>query len=202
MADQVILYISAATDLESERDLLARAVTEIPVDLPWRIEQSPRRNLPLDTTALTNADIHILLLAGDIRAPVGLEWMTASRLGHQPLLYLKQAVQRTPAAMNFIRFVESKSTWLPFKDGAELRQKVLMRLADYILERATGYHLSLVELERLRSWRAELEVVPLKRDQEKGGAGESSLLLSLERHIPSEGVLLRPDRGQNDEEQA
>ena len=33
MVDTLLLYISAASDMEHERDILGRAVTEIPVTL-------------------------------------------------------------------------------------------------------------------------------------------------------------------------
>ncbi|MDQ4076092.1 MAG: hypothetical protein M3220_07575, partial [Chloroflexota bacterium] len=106
MTEQVRLYISAASDLEGEREILGRAVTEIPVDLGWRIAQSPRRNDPVDEDAVVRADVHVLLLGSDIRAPVGLEWLAARRAGQQPLPFLKRDVRRTPAAMEFIRYIE------------------------------------------------------------------------------------------------
>ncbi len=74
MVDQVRLYISAAADLERERDLLGRSVSELPVQLGWLIHQSPRKNDILDLDTVTRADIHLLLIGGDIRAPIGLEW--------------------------------------------------------------------------------------------------------------------------------
>ena len=52
MADQVLLYISAASDLEREREVLSKAVTEIPVDLGWRIVQSPRGSQALEVGLL------------------------------------------------------------------------------------------------------------------------------------------------------
>ena len=35
------LYISAASDLRPEREVLAKAITEIPVSLGWQIKLSP-----------------------------------------------------------------------------------------------------------------------------------------------------------------
>ena len=48
MADTILFYISAAQDLEYERDMLARAATEIPVSLGWRIQQTPLRGEATD----------------------------------------------------------------------------------------------------------------------------------------------------------
>jgi hypothetical protein len=194
---QILLYISAATDLEGERDILGRAVAEIPVDLNWRVAQSPRRSDPLDLNAVANADIHLLLLGGDIRAPIGLEWLTAQRAGRRPTLFLKQDVQRTSAALNFVRFVESQATWRPFKDGVELRQSVLEILTDHILDRAMTFVLSPLEIERLQGWRSDIQAESAAVDEEtRGGAGDSSLILSRERFVPSEGVVIRPGEGQ------
>jgi hypothetical protein len=198
MNSQILLYISAATDLEAERDILARAVVDIPVDLGWRIAQSPRHSEPLDAEAVVNADIHLLLMGGDIRAPVGLEWITAQRAGRRPILFLKQDIRRTIAALDFIRFVENHASWQPFQGGVDLRQSVQMLLVNYILEQALRFALKPLEMEGLHSWRSELEESPTANDDEaQGGTGESSLIFSKERYVPSKGILIRPDMEQN-----
>ena len=73
MIDTLTLYISAAQDLEHERDVLGRTVVEIPTTLGWRIVQSPLRVELVDLEMVTRADLHLVLLGGDIRAPIGLE---------------------------------------------------------------------------------------------------------------------------------
>jgi hypothetical protein len=197
MKSQVLLYISAATDLEAERDILGRAVIDIPVDLGWRIAQSPRHSEPLDAKAVVEADIHLLLMGGDIRAPVGLEWITALRAGRRPVLFLKQEIQRTLAALDFIRFVENHASWQPFKSGVDLRHSVQLLLVNYILEQALAFALKPPEIERLHSWRSELEESPTANDDEaRGGTGESSLIFSKERYVPSKGILIQPEVAQ------
>ena len=89
MADRVLLYISAASDLALEREVLSRAITEIPTSLGWRITQTPIGDEPLDLEAAAQADLHLLILGGDIRAPVGVEWLAARRAGRIPTLFLK-----------------------------------------------------------------------------------------------------------------
>lgn len=194
MADQILLYISAATDLESERDILTRAVAEIPTDLAWQITLSPRGNEAIHIEALLNADVHLLLLGEDIRAPVGHEWIMARRAGKRPQPFLREKTQRTSAGQNFIRFVEASTSWEYFRDLLDLRQKVLLLLSGYILQQSISYALSQSEIDRLQSWRRELEdgASPVNAEA-SGGAGESSLILSKERFIPSEGVLLQND---------
>ena len=50
MADEVWVYISAGPDLQREREILGRAVTEVPVPLGWRVVQSPSGDAPADLT--------------------------------------------------------------------------------------------------------------------------------------------------------
>jgi hypothetical protein len=197
MVDKINLYISAAADLEIEREILGRAVPEIPVTLGWRIVQSPIRGEPADLEAAATADLHLLLLGGDIRAPVGLEWLVARRAGKLPALFLKQGILRTPAALEFIRTIATQAAWRRYKDGADLRQHALKLLADHILERALYYVLRPEELERLQAWRSELDASGVTDIEEtRGGAGESGLILSPERYIPSGGVLIQPIKGE------
>jgi hypothetical protein len=191
MPTQILFYISAATDLETEREVLGRAVAEVPVDLAWRVVQSPGGNGPVDFDAVANAGVHILVMGGDIRAPVGLEWQLARQAGRQPVALLKQDVTRTPAGQQFVRLVRDSQRWVAFAGAADLRRKVLILLADHILHHAVHYVLTPEELTRLTAWREELATHTAAVDEEtRGGAGDSSILLSRDRFEPSGGVLL------------
>jgi hypothetical protein len=191
MADILQLYISAAPDLEHERESLSRVVAEIPVTLGWRVTQSPLHGELLNEVAIAQADVHILLFGSDIRAPIGLEWRLARRANRLPTAFLKQAVVRTMAALDFIRYLEEQTSWRKFKDITDLRHQALMFLADHILAHPGYYALKSDEYAKLTAWRKTLD----KPEQEPlvlhGGIGESSVLLSPERYIPSEGVLIQ-----------
>jgi hypothetical protein len=192
MVDTIHLYISAAADLKQERDLLSRAMVEIPVTLAWRIVQTPLHGETLDLQAIAQADLHLLLIGGDIRAPVGLEWQVARRARRLPVLFLNQDDPRTPAALAFTRYLSEYATWHTFQDRSGLRKQVLLLVADHILEHAVYYALTPGELERLRAWREELEKSePERAEETRGGAGESSVIFSAERYLPSQGVLLK-----------
>jgi hypothetical protein len=196
MVDQILLYISAAGDLVPEREALSQAVVEIPVTLGWRIIQSPHTGEPVNPDAVTAADVHLLLLGSDIRAPIGLEWLYSRRVGRLPVLFLKQDIQRTMAAQNFMHHIEAQTTWHLFKNSSDLSQQVLKLLASHILERANYYALSTKERDRLTSWQDELNASGTKNIEDiRGGVGESSVILSPERYIPSEGVLIQPKEG-------
>lgn len=193
MADEVVVYISAHEDMESERDLLARSAVEAPVNLAWRIVQSPVRGRPPDPQAILQAGVHILLLGEDIRAPIGYEWVLSRRSGRYPTPFLKQGILRTPAAEAFVRYIAETTPWRTFKRPAELRNQFQLLLANHFLSHAAYYAFSSAELERVNAWRAELEQARLKDvPEERGGASQSSVILSVERFTPSEGVLLNP----------
>lgn len=193
MADQIRLYISAAADLNSERDVLGLAVSEIPVELGWLIHQSPRKNDFLDLELVSMSDVHLLLVGGDIRAPIGLEWYRARQTGRRPILFRKREIQRTLAAREFIRFTGNHSKWKTYRDNVELRYKVLTLLAEYILDRAAYFTLSPPEVDALTSWRDQLSLdAPKHGDGLIGGAGESGEIFSTERYIPSGGIVLEP----------
>lgn len=195
MVDSVLLYISAAQDLERERNVLGRAVVDIPTTLGWQIIQSPIRGEAVDLEAVALADLHVVLLGGDIRAPIGTEWLTARRSGHLPVLLLKEGIPRTLAAESFKRYVEEWATWRLFKSQEELRSEVYQLIVDHLLGRSQYYNLSSAEVKKLKAWRDDLDQ-PVKDDYRDlhGITGESSVILSSERYIPSEGVLLEEPR--------
>lgn len=193
MTDQFLLYISAAADLRAERETLGRAVTELPVTLGWRVLQSSSRDGPVDLEAVARADLHLLLLGSDIRAPIGQEWLAARRAGRPTVLFLKQRILRTPAAADFVRYVGERGAWQPFTDAADLRLQVLKLLADRLLGRAEHYALLPPEVLGLQEWRSKLAAsAPAVEEPRLGGAGESGVILSPERYVPSDGILLEP----------
>ena len=98
----VTIYISAATDLRMERDALARMIAELPVTVVWRVFQTPSGTEPLDVEALQDADLHVVILGGDLRAPVGLELRQVQRAGRPSVAFLKHDVARTPAGQVFV----------------------------------------------------------------------------------------------------
>ncbi|MCU0521167.1 MAG: hypothetical protein MUF84_10805 [Anaerolineae bacterium] len=188
---QVVFYVSAAADLEVEREILGRAASEVPVDVGWRVVQSPPGNGPVDLEAIASADVHVVLMGGDIRAPVGLEWQAAHQMGRHPVALLKDRTMRTPAGQDFVKLVQQVQPWERFLDGADLRRRVLTRLADAILDDAAAYVLSPDEIATLVTWRDQLAASPQAVDDEIRGAGDSSVLLSLQRPDLRGGVALK-----------
>ncbi len=186
-----MLYISAAGDLRAEREILGRAVAEIPVTLGWRTVLTPERDEPADLQAAARADVHLLLIGTDIRAPIGQEWLAARRGGKRPYLFMKEKISRTSAADDFIRYLSNQAAWQPFNDRDDLRWQVDKLLGEFILEKAVYFALRPEEYERLQAWRKELdEHKPAPLEEQRGGAGQGAVILSPERYVPSEGVLI------------
>lgn len=180
----VVIYISAAPDLMAERESLARMIAELPVTLVWRVVQSPLGQELLDLEALQTAGLHLLLMGGDIRAPVGHEWHAASRAGRPVTAFLKQGVSRTPAGQAFVR--DTRVAWQPFSDPADLSRQVRRLLAGHLVHHAGRYALSPAEIEQL----AILQREQSKEETTAEGAGRSAVILSRERFMPSEGIIV------------
>jgi hypothetical protein len=193
MADNVLLYISAAPYLTMEREVLSRATAEIPTSLGWRVTQTPAVGEPLDLEAAAAAHIHLLVLSSDIRAPLGVEWLAARRVGHMPVLFLRQAVPRTLAALAFVRELERYTVWRTYRDAADLHRQALALLTERILSDAIYYQIGSGELERLRAWQEQLEKAARQPEEPTSrGAGAGGVIFSLERYVPSQGQLVGP----------
>jgi len=196
MAQELLVYISAATDLAAEREVLGRALAEIPCDVAFRVVQSPDGNGIVDEQAIATADVHVLVLGGDIRAPVGLEWQLAHRASRRPEPLLRQDTLRTLAGQNFVRLVAKVQPWQPFRGVAELRATVLDKVAGRILARPSRYGLTAAEIELLHAWRKGLRIDTSEVDAStRGGAGDSSRLLSRRQIATEGGILLEKPSG-------
>jgi len=191
------LYISAANDLQIERDLLSRSVTEIPVTLGWQINLSPIGKKKIDEKLIFDADMHILVLGMDIRAPIGFEWYLSRSVGRIPVSFRKKGISRTLAASEFVRSLSHHSNWLTFDNLADLRYQALNRVGQSILDQAEYFALKHEEYEKLSTFMKDLEDKQLENFVGvNGGAGENSVILSRERFTPKGGVLIQgPEDG-------
>jgi hypothetical protein len=187
MRDAILLFLSAAGDVRFERDVVARAVTEIPTSLGWTIRQTPASGRETDLRTVTRADVHVLILGRDIQAPVGLEWQTARRAGRNVRLFMQNVV-RTQAANGFIREVAKYGVWTEFDDAVDLRRHVLVLLGDHLLTHAAEYEIGADERTRLQDWHTTL--APQKIDDVRAADESGGVILTTERFVPRDGVLL------------
>jgi hypothetical protein len=197
MTSRVRLFVTAAPDLEPEREAIGKAIAQLPVSLGWEIKRTPRRSESLAPAleAVVDCDFYVFLLGTDVTAPVGVEWDAALEAGKSPLAFLKD-VPHTPAAQAFIRFAETSGVrWIPFGDSQELGVLVQGTLARRILDRAEAYSLSPIEWETLAAFLEkqrpeEGERVPEEAMQELRGAGGGGVILAPGRDLPPGGVLV------------
>jgi hypothetical protein len=181
------IYISAASDLMSEREALARMIAALPVTLAWRIVQTPIAEVePLDLEALGSADLYFLVMGSDIRAPVGLEWLMARRVRGSAAAYLKRGVLRTPAAQVFIN--DRSIVWQTFGDAADLSSQVQGMLTEHLVRHAIQYALTPDEIAALEALPASVTAADRAGRGEE--AGHSAVILSRERFEPSGGVVV------------
>ncbi|MCB0210911.1 MAG: hypothetical protein KDJ52_16345 [Anaerolineae bacterium] len=183
----VTIYISAASDLMAEREALARLIAELPVTLAWRIVQSPVEAEPIDTEALLNADLYFVLMGADIRAPVGLELHTAQRARMSIVGFAKRGVAYTPAGQIFMKDSHAAITWQPFKTTADLLRQVQRTIIEHLLRHAARYTLTPPEMANLQQLLTQQQP---NVSTEAEGTGHSAVILSRERFIPSEGIII------------
>ncbi len=191
----VIIYISAASDLMAERETLARMIAQLPVTLAWRVLQTPISEADqFEPLLLAEADLHLLILGGDIRAPVGLELMTARQTRRQTIAFKKRGVAQTTAANVFVG--QSQINWRPFSNASDLSQGVRLILADFLIEHALRFALSPVEVEQLAALKDAVALNKAKVENESqpqstnSEAGRSAVIFSPERFTPSDGILV------------
>jgi hypothetical protein len=192
MAERLRLFVSAGPELEAEREIIGQAVARLPVSLGWAIKRTPKQGEPLTPAleAVRTCAFYVLLFGTDIRAPVGLELLTARQVRKIPLAFLKEEMARTPAARVFIR--DAQVSWMPFHIGQDLETLIQRALAQRILKRAESYALSPVEWETLSALveqPSHKEMGKTKPD-EASGAGGGGVIIAPGRDLPPGGVLM------------
>lgn len=183
----VTIYISAASDLMAEREALARMIADLPVTLPWRIGQSPVEAEPVGAEAVANADLYFVIMGADIRAPVGLELHLARRAGQSIVGFAKQGVAYTPAGQIFMKETKLTIGWRAFKTANDLSRQVQRIIIEYLLRQAVRYALTPVEGAQLQQ---RLTTDTPADQPNAAGAGHSAVILSRERFMPSEGIVI------------
>jgi hypothetical protein len=148
MATRVRLFISAGPDQEPARELLGRALAELPVNIGWLIKRTP------DVDSVAESHLFALLLGPDIWAPVGLELWWAMRT-EKPVLAYRAAVLRTLAAQAFLQ-ENAMLDWTRFADLHQLRRAFLLDISRFLVQHADRYGLTILEAQTLSDYLARL----------------------------------------------
>jgi hypothetical protein len=181
----VTIYISAAPELMAEREALAQMIAKLPVTLAWHIVQTPREGELVDREALQLADLFFLIMGSDIRAPIGTEWYLAQQTRRQIFPFLKQGLAHTPAGQVFVRDI--RVPWRSFINTSQLSRQAQQLIIEHLLLHAVEYGLTSTEIAELEK---RLAAADSPQTEEAKGAGHSAILISRERYMPSEGVVV------------
>ena len=200
MADSLLIFASVGPDLEVEREVIGKVIARLPVSLGWVIKYTPVRGERVASAldAVAASHFYVLLLGGDIRAPVGSELYVARQTGKRVLAFLKN-VARTPAARVFVK--DASLDWERFRAADELGPLLQRALIGQILEGAQTYSLSPVDWETLTALLAELadQEEPERQHEEVApgyrGAGEDAVIVAPGRDLPGHGVLIENQDG-------
>ena len=149
MATRVRLFVSGGPDQGQAREMLGRALAEIPVNVGWVIKRTP------DVDSAAESHLHILLLGADIWAPVGLELWWAQRT-EKPVLAYDAETRRTPAGQVFYQ-EHAWLGWKAFGNLSHLRRLLLADLGRFLMNHAERYGLTLIEIELLRGFMSKLD---------------------------------------------
>lgn len=149
MATRVRLFISAGPAEEATREILGRALAELPVNIGWVIKRTP------DVDSVPECHLFALVLGADIVAPVGLELWWARRTGKPILAYFAEG-NRTPAGQVFLQ-ENALLDWKRYTDLPTLRRAFVRDICRFLLAHTEQYGVTVAEAETLRGLLAEQE---------------------------------------------
>jgi hypothetical protein len=171
MATRVRIFISAGPGEDPARELLGRALAELPVNIGWVIKRTP------DVDSVAECHLYALVLGTDIWAPVGLELWWARRT-EKPILAYAADVSRTPAGQAF-RQENAFLDWRRFADMAALRRAFIRDVCRFLMAHPDRYGVTMVESETLRGFVAQPEQTPTSLLTGKAtGAGGGGVILA------------------------
>lgn len=177
MPTQVRLFISAGPEEEPAREVLGRALAELPITVGWKIKRTP------DVDSVAECHLFALVLGRDIVAPVGLELWWALRTEKSVIAY-RAAVPRTPAGQVFVQ-ENAFLTWTDYATLPALRRAFLKDIGRFLLAHPDRYGVSLLEAETLRSFLARLdESAPAPAPPKAEGAAGGGVILAPGKDTP------------------
>ncbi len=177
MATQVRLFVSAGPEDEPAREVLGRALAELPVTVGWKIKRTP------DVDSVAECHLFALVLGRDISAPVGLELWWALRT-EKPITAYRAAAPRTPAGQVFAQ-ENAFLAWSDYATLPALRRAFLRDTGRFLLTHPDRYGVTVVEAEMLRAFLTRLdETAPTPAPPKAEGAAGGGVILAPGKDIP------------------
>jgi len=179
MEKELILYISAAPEMDAECELVGQRLAELPKSARWVIKRTPgaHEGGNPDIETLRRSHFYLMLLGMDITAPMGVEWLAAREARVTTFAYRNSNRIISPAAAFFMR--NAGVVWEQYQTPQEFIHHLERALITRLVEGTPGYGLDLVDIEALS---ARLQA--LEKDKEKAagderrGAGRGGVILS------------------------
>ena len=193
MAEKLRIFVSATSDLDSERAVIGRALAELPIEIGVEIRRTPVTGASYDDIfeMIANVDRVYFLMGQDITAPSGAEWQLAWKL-ERSVFALRKPARLTPAAQDFMR-LGSFADWTLFRSSGALKQLVTLDIVRILNNPKNRYGLTMTELELLNRRGAELRASMPVAGGEPGGAEGGGVLLDIGHEGPTEGTLLEEE---------
>ena len=190
MAEKLRIFVSATSDLASERAVIGRALADLPIEIGAEIRRTPATGASYDDIfeLIANVDRVYFLMGQDITAPSGAEWRLAWKL-ERSVFPLRTAGKLTPAAQNFMR-LGSFVDWTLFSSQSHLMRMVTLDFVRILNHPTNRYGLNVNELELLNRHGAAIRAKYVAAGADPGGAEGGGVLLDIGHTEPTEGVPL------------
>jgi len=182
----VRLFVSAGPAEDGARELLGRALAELPINVGLVIKRTP------DVDSVAECHLFAFILGHDIVAPVGLELWWARRT-EKPITAYALAGNRTPACQVFYQD-NLYLDWRVYTDSSGLRRAFLIDMSRFLLAHRDRYGVTLPEAEVLAGFVTQLEKAAtegsprVKADEghfsRARGAGGGGVILAPGKDVP------------------
>ena len=180
---ELALYVSAATEMDAECELLGQLLAAMPRGIRWSIKRTPGPfdPLPLDLDALRESDFYLLLLGMDAVAPIGVEWREARQHVAQRYCYHCHTRTPSPSATHVLR--NEGIRWTPYDTPQAFARHLELRLITELIQGTPGYGLDMDDIRALTERLAELEneaegdATSTANDERRRGAGHGGVIL-------------------------
>ncbi|MHB1355429.1 MAG: hypothetical protein ACYCZF_05565 [Anaerolineae bacterium] len=177
MEKELSLYISAASEMEAECELVGRLLAEGQKSIRWRIRCTPlHQDLNPDLPAIVASQFYLILLGTDVTAPMGVEWRAAENSGAAILAFRNQDKTPSPAATYFAR--NMGITWQDYKTCDEFAIKFERTLLARLIDGTPGYGLDLPTIEDLALRLKTLDKPAPQGEDQRRGAGQGGIILA------------------------
>jgi hypothetical protein len=175
----LILYVSAAPEMDVECELLGQTLARLTQLTQWTIKRTPapHEHANPDLATLRRSHFYLILLGSDIVAPIGVEWMAAREAQITLFAFRRVGTVPTPAAAFFAH--NAGVTWERYTTPQEFIRRFERALITQLVQGTPGYGLHLAEIESLAARLKELEQedTPSETSEERRGAGRGGVIL-------------------------